>query len=228
MLEVLPIGVTRTPVATKLQWLLSAIQLSDLQEWPSMFLQPEISTPGFNSVISEIAKFETKRMGFILMVNETILSIYDTLINPDRKPDNCLPKPVPLLGSQSALTWIQFELPEGFTLPLQQLSALETTFGLVGDIAQIFIFKPEPVGFIIFYDTVQIPNCEEILAQSHGLIRIKNPRYSSPPIRFSRAPHYPTRRPIIGTLVTCPTYDLEKGSRQQQYEAKVIAIERNH
>ena len=67
-----------------------------------------------------------------------------------------------------------------------------------------------------------------ILAQSHGLIRIKNPSYSSPPIRFSRAPHYPTRRPIIGTLVTCPAYDQGKVSRQQKYEAMVIAIERNH
>jgi hypothetical protein len=201
MLEVLPIGATRTTVVTKLQWLLSAIQLSDLREWPRMFLQPETSTPGFNSVISEIAEFETKRMGFLLMVKETIFSIHDTLINPDRKLDKCLPKPVPLLGTQSALTWIQFELPEGLTLPDLQLSALETTFGLVGDIAQIFIFKPEPVGFIIFYDTVKIPNCEEILAQSHGLIRIKNPSYSSPPIRFSRTPHYPTRRPLIGTLM---------------------------
>jgi hypothetical protein len=216
MLEALPIKATHKSVGTKLQWLLSAIQLSHLREWPRLFLQPEISTPGFNSVISEIAEFETKRMGFLLMVNETILSIYDTLTNPDREPDKCLPKPVPLLGSQSALTWIQFELPAGLTLPPQQLSALETTLGLVGDIAQIFIFKPEPVGFIIFHETVQIPNCEEILAQSHGLIRIKNPSYSSPPIRFSRAPHYPTRRPIIGTLVTCPTYDLDKGIRQQQ------------
>ena len=131
-----------------------------------MFLQPETSTPGFNSVISEIAEFETKRMGFLLMVKETILSIYDTLTNPDRfKPDNRLPKPVPLLGTQSALTWIQFELPEGLTLPLLQLPALQTTFGLVGDIAEIFIFEPEPVGFIIFYDTVKIPNCEEKLAR---------------------------------------------------------------
>jgi len=66
------------------------------------------------------------------------------------------------------------------TLPSLQLSALQTTFELVRDIADIFIFEPEPVGFIIFNDTVQIPNCEGILAQRHGLIRIKDPSYSSP------------------------------------------------
>jgi len=75
MLEVLPIEATHTTVVTKLQWLFSAIQVSDLREWPRMYLQPETSTPGFNSVISEIAEFETKRMGFLLMVKETILSI---------------------------------------------------------------------------------------------------------------------------------------------------------
>ena len=220
MLEDLPIEAIHKSVATKLQRLNSAIQLSNIWEWPRMFLQPETSTPDFSSVISEIAEFETKRMGFLQMVKETILSVYDTLTNPDRlKPDNGLPKLVPLLGTQSALTWIQFELPEGLTLPPLQLPALQTTFGLVGDIAEIFIFEPEPVGFIIFYDTVQIPNCEGILAQRHGLIRIKNPSYSSPPIRSSRNPHYPTRRPIIGTLVTCPAYDPEKGPRQQQYVA---------
>jgi len=170
MLEDLPIEAIHTTVATKLQRLRSVIQLSDIGEWPKMFLQPETSTPEFNSVIDENAEFETKRMCFLHMVKETILSVYDTLTNPNRlKPDNSLLKLVPLLGTQSALTWIQFELPEGLTLRLLQLPALQTTFGLAGDIAEIFIFEPEPVGFIIFYDTVQIPNCEGILAQRHGL-----------------------------------------------------------
>jgi len=105
MLEDLPIEAIHTSVTTKLQRLDSTIQLSDIREWPRMFLQPETSTPDFSSVISEIAEFETKRMGFLQMVKETILSVYDTLTNPDRlKPDNGLPKLVPLLGTQSALT----------------------------------------------------------------------------------------------------------------------------
>jgi len=38
MLEVLPIEAIHTTVVTKLQWIFSAIQLSDLREWPRMFL----------------------------------------------------------------------------------------------------------------------------------------------------------------------------------------------
>jgi len=229
MLEDLPIEAIHTTVATKLQRLHSVIHLSSIREWPKTFLQPETSTPEFNSVISEIAEFETKRMGFLYMVKETILSVYDTLTNPDRlEPNNCPPKLLPLLDTQSALTWIQFELPEGLTLPLLQLPTLQATFGLVGDITEIFLFEPGPVGFIIFYDSVQIPNCEGILAQRHGLIKIKNPSYSSPPIRSSRDPHYPTRRPTIGTLVACPAHDQDLRCRRQPYSATVIAIERNH
>ena len=122
MLEDLPIEAIHTSVATKLQRLDSTIQLSDIREWPRMFLQPETSTPDFSSVISEIAEFETKRMGFLQMVQATILSAYDTLTDPDKlKPDNGLPRLVPFLGTQSALTWIQFKLPEGLTLPPLQL-----------------------------------------------------------------------------------------------------------
>jgi len=88
MLEDLPIEAIRTTVATKLKRLHSVIQLSHISEWPKAFLQPETSTPEFNLVISEIAEFETKRMGFLHMVKETILSVYDTLTNPDRPEPN--------------------------------------------------------------------------------------------------------------------------------------------
>ena len=59
MLEDLPIEAIPTTEATKLQRLYSTIQLSCMREWPKEFLQPETSTPEFNSVISEIAEFET-------------------------------------------------------------------------------------------------------------------------------------------------------------------------
>jgi len=105
MLEDLPIEAIHTTEATKLQRLHSAIQLSCIREWPKVFLQPEASTLEFNLVISEIAEFETKRLGFLHMVRKTILSVYDTLTNPDRiEPKNCLPKLLPLLGTQLALT----------------------------------------------------------------------------------------------------------------------------
>jgi hypothetical protein len=228
MLEELPTEAIPTTETTKLQRLHSTMQLSCMCDWPKEFLQPETSTPEFNSVISEIAEFETLRLGFFQMVKETILSVYDNLTNSDRtEPIKSPPKMLPLLGTQSTLTWIQYELPAELTLPLLQLSTLQATFGLVGDIAEIFLFKPRPAGFIIFHDSVQIPNCEEILAQRQGLIKIKNPSHSSLPIRSSLAPHYPTRRPAIGTLVVCPAYEQGSGWRQP-YEAMVIAIERNH
>jgi len=157
------------------------------------------------------------------MIKETILSVYDNLTNPDRiEPINYPPKIIPFLGTKTALTWIQYELPEELTLPLLQLPTLQATFGLLGDIAEIFFFEPRPEGFIIFNGSVQIPNCGGILAPHHGLIKIKNPSHFSPPIRSALAPHYPTRRLAIGTLVTLPAYD------QGQCEAMVIAIERNH
>jgi len=137
-----------------------------MREWPKEFLQPETSTPEFNSVISEIAEFETLRLGFFHMAKETILSVYDNLTNPDRtEPIKNPPKILPLLGTQSTLSWIQYELPAELTLPLLQLSTLQATFGLVGDIAEIFLFKPRPVGFIIFHSSMQIPNCEGFLAR---------------------------------------------------------------
>jgi len=53
MLEDLPIEAIPTAEATKLQRLHSTIQLSCMREWPKEFLQPETSTPEFNSVISK-------------------------------------------------------------------------------------------------------------------------------------------------------------------------------
>jgi len=111
MLEDLPIEAIPTAEATKLQRLHSTIQLSCMREWPKEFLQSETSTPEFNSVISEIAEFETMRLGFLHMTKETIQSVYDNLTNPDRiAPKNYQPKIIPFLGTQPALTWIQYEL----------------------------------------------------------------------------------------------------------------------
>jgi len=51
----------------------------------------------------------------------------------------------------------------------------------------------------------------------HNLILIKNPNYSSLPIRSAAAPHFPTR---LGTLVTLP------GLGYEPYVATVVAVER--
>jgi len=88
--------------------------------------------------------------------------------------------------------------------------------------AEIFLFEPRPEGFIIFHDNLQIPNFDGILAPQHSLIRIKNLKHSSPPIRSTAAPYYPTRRQAIGTLVTLSL----RGS--DQHETTVVAIEQNY
>jgi len=59
------------------------------------------------------------------------------------------------------------------------------------------------------------------MSPQHNLIRIKNPTYSSLPIRSAVAFHFPTRRPALGTPVTLP------GLGYELYEATVVAIEQN-
>jgi len=130
-----------TAEVTKLQRLHRIIQLSRVREWPKEILQPETSTPEFNLVISEIAEFETMRLGFLHMIKETILSVYDNLTNPNMtEPTNLPPQIKPLLDTKPALTWIQYEFPEELTHSILQLPTLQATFGLLGDIAEIFLF----------------------------------------------------------------------------------------
>jgi len=138
------------------------------------------------------------------------------------EPTNHPPQLAHLLDIKPALTWIQYKLPEESTHSIIQLATLQATFGSLGDIAEIFLFEPRSEGFIIFYGSLQIPNFDGILSPHHGLIMIKNPRYPSPPIRSTAAPHYPTRRPAIGTLVTL------SAQGRGRHEAMVVAIEWNH
>jgi len=112
-------------------------------------------------------------------------------------------------------------LPEDLTHSPLQLATLQETFGPLGEIAEIFLFEPRPEGFIIFHDSLQIPNFDGTLSPQHILIWIKNPKNPSPPISSTAAPHYPWRRPAIGTLVT-----LSLRGRDHR-EATVVAIEQN-
>ena len=60
-------------------------------------------------VISEIAEFETLRLGFLITIKETLLGVYDRLTNQHR---NATATPPPqlahLLDMKLALTWIQY------------------------------------------------------------------------------------------------------------------------
>jgi len=129
------------------------------------------------------------------------------------------PRLTHFLDLKPALTWIQVVLPEDIThLPLQ-LPALHENFGPFGDINEIFLFKPRSEGFIIFNHNPHIPNIDGIIALPHSWIGIHNPQHPSAPICSATSPHYPTRRPGIGTAVTLVG---------KQQEAIVVAIEQKY
>jgi len=223
MLEELPAETIPMAESNKLQQLHRISQQSMMLGWPRDRLQPEISTPGCNVGIRAIAEFETLRLGFLITIKETLLGVYDRLTNQHGTATATqLPQLAHFLDMKPALTWIQFILPEDLTHSPLQLATLQDTFGPLGEIAEIFLFEPRPEGFIIFHDSLHIPNFDEILAPQHSLVRIKNPKHSSPPIRSTAAPHYPTRRTAIGTLVTLSL----RGS--DQHEATVVAIEQSY
>jgi len=54
-------------------------------------------------------------------------------------------------------------------------------------------------------------------------MQIKNSKYLSLQIRSVDAPHYPTRRPALGTLITLPWMGYTKPN-----VATVVAIEQTH
>jgi len=178
MMEDLPTEAIPTAEGEKLQQLHRILQLSRMLDWPGECLQSEISTLEFDLVISEIAEFETLRLGFLHTIKETILTVYDKLTNPNMTElTNHLPQLAHLLDIKQALTWIQYKLLEESTHSIIQLATLQATFGSLGDIAEIFLFEPRSEGFIIFYGSLQIPNFDGILSPHHGLIMIKNPSY---------------------------------------------------
>jgi len=223
MLEELPTEAIPTADGKILQQIHRTLQNSMMPGWPVEWLQSETSTPGFDVVISEIAEFETLRLGFLITIKETLLGVYDKLTNIHMtEMANHPPQLTHLLDMKPALTWVQFILPEELMHSPLQSATLQEIFGPLGEIAEIFLFKPRPEGFIIFHGSLKIPNIDEILSPQHSLIMIKNPNHSSPPIRSAAAPHYPTRRPALGTLVTLTSRDRDR------HEATVVAIEQNY
>jgi len=124
MLEELPEEAILTAESKILQQLHSILQHSRLLGWPMGCLHPEISTPDFDGVISEIAEFETLRLGFLIMIKETLLAIYDKLTNlPTFELANQPPQLTHLLDMNPALTWFQFVLPEELTHPTFNVTA---------------------------------------------------------------------------------------------------------
>jgi len=219
MLEELPTEAIPTADSKILQQIHRTLQNSMMPGWPVEWFQPETSTPGFDVVISKIAEFETLRLGFLITIKETLLGVYDTHMT---EMANQPPQLTHLLDMKPALTWVKFILPEELILSPLQSATLQETFGPLGKIAEIFLFKPRPDGFIIFHGSLKIPNIDEILSPQHSLIMIKNPNHSLFPIRSAAAPHYPPRRQALDTLVTLTLRGRDR------HEATVVAIEQNY
>ena len=107
--------------------------------WPGDWLQPEISTPGFNVGISEIAEFQTLRLGVLITIKEILLGVYDRLTNPHGTATATqLPQLAHFLDMKPALTWIQFILLEDLTHSPLQLATLQDTFGPLGEKLRFF------------------------------------------------------------------------------------------
>ena len=94
-------------------------------------------------------------------------------------------------------------LPEDLTHSPLQLATLQETFGPLGEIAEIFLFEPRPEGFIIFHDSLQIPNFDGILSPQHILDQkpeapiTSDQFYSSAPLPLEETGHWHTRDTIF-------------------------------
>ena len=163
ILEELPTEAIPTADSTILQQMHRTLQNSMLSGWPEEWLQPETFTPGFDVMISEIAQFETLRLGFLITIKDTLLGVYDKLINTHTtEMAEQQPQLAHLLDNKPALTWVQFILLEEIAHSPLQSTTLQDTFGPLGEIAEIFLFKPRPEGFIIFHGNLKIPNIDVI------------------------------------------------------------------
>jgi len=148
-------------------------------------LQLEATTLGFEGPLSEIAEFETRRLGFLITTKETLLEVYDTLSNP---------------RGTATVTYTP-------------------RFAHFLDLKPAVTFKPRPEDFIIFNGNLHFPNIDGIMTPKRTWIGIHNPQHPSAPICSATSPHYPTRRPDIGSSVTLV---------DEQHEAIVVAIEQKY
>jgi len=204
----------------KLDILRKISQQNMLQTWPGERLQLGVATLGLEGLLSEIAEFEARRLGFLITTKETLLEVCETLYNPrGAATATYTPRLTHFLDLKPTVTWIQFVLPEDLTHPPLHLTALHETLGPLGDINEIFLFKPRPEGFIIFNGNLHFPNIDGIMTPQRTWIGIHNPQHPSAPICSATSPHYPTRRPDIGSSVTLV---------DEQQEAIVVAIEQKY
>jgi len=193
------------PVAerNKLDMFCKISQHNMLQTWSGERLELRATTSRVEGLPGEIAEFEVRRLGFLITTKETLSEICETLYNPrGAVTATHTPQLVHFLDLKPTVTWIQFALPEDLTHPPLQLAVLHETLGPLGDINEILLFKPRPEGFIIFNVNLHFPNIDGIMTPQSTWTGINNPQHPSTPICTATSPHYPTRRPDIGSSVT--------------------------
>jgi len=165
MLERLPTEVIPMAESKILQQVHRIQQNSMLLSWPQEGLRLETCTPGFEDIISEIAQFESQRLGFLFPLNSTLLEIHDKFSSTTKieiaEPQSHL---APFLDMRPPLKWWQLILPAELTHSLLKSTTLHDTFGLFCKIDEIFLFTPQPEGFIM---TGEYPGLSPLHAQYH-------------------------------------------------------------
>ena len=210
------------PIAKRniLSTLCNISQHNMLQTWPGKRLQLGATTSRVVGLLGELAEFQARRLDFLMTTKAILLEVCENLYNPRRTATaNYTPQLAHFLDLKPTVTWIQVALPEDLTHTPLQRAALYETFGPLGDINEIFLFKPRPEGFIIFNGNLHFPNINGIMTPQRTRIAIINPQHPLAPTCAATSPHYPTRRPAIGSAVTL--FD-------KQREAVVVAIEQKY
>ena len=141
MLVRLPTEVIPMTESKILQQVHRILQNSMLRSWPQEGLRPETCTVGFEDIISEIAQFESQRLGILFTLKSILLEIHDELSStPNIEIAEPQPHLAPFLDMRPPLKWGQLILPAALTHSLLKLTTLHDTFGLFSKIAEIFLF----------------------------------------------------------------------------------------
>ena len=114
----LPTEAIPTAESKILQQVHRILQNSILLSWPQAGLRQETCTAGFEDIISEIAQFESQRLGFLFTLNSTLSEIRDKLSSRP-KIEIAEPQPhlAPFLDMRPPIKWGQRMLPaEAYTL----------------------------------------------------------------------------------------------------------------
>jgi len=143
MLERLPTEVIPMAESKILQQVHRIQQNSMLLSWPQEGLRLETCTPGFEDIISEIAQFESQRLGFLFPLNSTLLEIHDKFSSTP-KIENAEPQShlAPFLDMRPPLKWWQLILPAELTHSLLKSTTLHDHLASSARLMRFFCLQP--------------------------------------------------------------------------------------